>query len=144
MVHKTDAVGMDVMELSSALAVIRYNEGFAGIERLCEKLCIEVSPRLENAFSTLDASRSRKNVNIIRDQRRRFLKKQGEEAKPLSKSLIDRIPIVPVNTPEPNRNFKATCHPTKIWIPYSLQPLKPPRLRRITVASVTARMRTAR
>ena len=89
MVHKTDAVGMDVMELSSALAVIRYNEGFAGIERLCEKLCIEVSPRLENAFSTLDASRSRKNVNIIRDQRRRFLKKQRRGSK-TSKQVSNR------------------------------------------------------
>ena len=35
MVRKTDAVGMDVMELGSALAVIPYNDGFAGIEKLC-------------------------------------------------------------------------------------------------------------
>ena len=42
-VHKTDAVGMAVMELSSALAVIRYTEGFAGIERLFQKLGIEVN-----------------------------------------------------------------------------------------------------
>ena len=32
MVDKTDATGMDVMELGSGLAVIRYIESFSGIE----------------------------------------------------------------------------------------------------------------
>ena len=86
MVHKTDAVGMDVMELSSALAVIRYNEGFAGVEKLCATLCIEVSPRLRNAFSILDACPARKNLNIIREQRRRFLKKQTRGRKSSNRS----------------------------------------------------------
>ena len=46
MVHKTDVVGIDVMALGFANAVIRYNEGFSCIERLCDKLSIDVTPRL--------------------------------------------------------------------------------------------------
>ena len=76
MVHKTDAIGMDVMELGSALAVIRYNEGFAGIERLCHALHIEVTSRLKNAFETIDDIRARHKVHTIRDQQKRYHKKQ--------------------------------------------------------------------
>ena len=41
MVHRTDAIGMDVMKLGSVLAVIRYNEGFQGIKRLLIKLGLD-------------------------------------------------------------------------------------------------------
>ena len=67
---------MDVMELGSALAVIRYNEGFAGIERLCHALHIEVTSRLKNAFETIDDIRARHKVHTIRDQQKRYHKKQ--------------------------------------------------------------------
>ena len=83
MVHKTDAVGMDVMELSSALAVIRYNEGFSGIERLCHTLCIDVTPRLKNAFESIDTERARHKVHTIRDQQKRYHKKQRRGEKVL-------------------------------------------------------------
>ena len=76
MVHKTDAIGKDVMDLGSALAVIRYNEGFAGIKRLCQKLSIDVNPRLIKAFESLDVTRARHRLNTVRDQRKRYLKKQ--------------------------------------------------------------------
>ena len=76
MVHKTDAVWRDVMVLGSSLAVIRYNDGFAGIEKLCNKLYIDVNPRLVNAFESLDNSRYRHKLHTIRDQRKRYQKKQ--------------------------------------------------------------------
>ena len=38
MVRKTEAVGMDTMKLGAALAVIRYNDGFAGVKRVFEML----------------------------------------------------------------------------------------------------------
>ena len=70
MVHKTDAVRKDVVDFGSAVAVIRYNEGFGGIERLCQKLSIDVNPRLLYAFESLDVSRAAHRLNTIRDQRR--------------------------------------------------------------------------
>ena len=33
MVEKTEAIGIDVMKLGAALAVIRYNDGFAGVKK---------------------------------------------------------------------------------------------------------------
>ena len=36
MVRKTEAVGMDTMKLGAALAVIRYNDGFAGVKKVFE------------------------------------------------------------------------------------------------------------
>ena len=90
MVHKTDAVGKDVMDLGAALAVIRYNERFCGIERLCHKLSIVINPRLMTAFDSLDLSRSSHRVHTIRDQRKRYLKKQRrgrKTSKQLSKCL---------------------------------------------------------
>ena len=76
MVHKTDAIGKDVMDLGSALAVIRYNDGFSGIKRLCQTLGIDVNRRLLNAFESLDTERARHRVHTVRDQRKRYHKKQ--------------------------------------------------------------------
>ena len=53
MVHKTDTVGIDVMQLGSALAVIRFNEGYDGIKRLTEKLGVEVGPLLTKNFQPI-------------------------------------------------------------------------------------------
>ena len=86
MVHKTDAIEKDVMDLGSPLAVIRYNEGFSGIERLCHTLGIEVNPRLQNAFEALDTERARHRVHTVRDQRKRYQKKPRRGRKP-SKQL---------------------------------------------------------
>lgn len=49
MVRKTEAVGLDVMRLGSALAVIRYNDGMNGIIKIFESLGIEVT-RHEASF----------------------------------------------------------------------------------------------
>ena len=76
MVPKTQAVGIDVMKLGSALSIIRYNDGFTGIERLCNKLDIETTDRMRHAFTFLDASRARQFLKIVPAQRMRYRKKQ--------------------------------------------------------------------
>ena len=76
MTPKTEAIGMDVMKLSSALAIIRYNEGFEGIVRLLTKLDVEVTKRMRNAFNHLDSSRARQKVKIVSEQQKRYRKKQ--------------------------------------------------------------------
>ena len=68
---------MEVMRLASALAVIRYNEGFAGIQRLFEMLGIEVTERMRQCFELLDSSRARKKLLIVAEQQKRYRKKQG-------------------------------------------------------------------
>lgn len=42
------------MRFASALAVIRYNDGFAGIKRLYDALELEVSNQMNNHFTRLD------------------------------------------------------------------------------------------
>ena len=76
MVHKTDTVGIDVMQLGSALAVIRFNEGYNGVKRLIEKLGVEVGQLLTETFSFFDTVRTRQNSRIPLQQQRRFFKKQ--------------------------------------------------------------------
>ena len=59
MVRKTEAVGMDTMKLGAALAVIRYNDGFAGVKRVFEMLginrllpkCNDRNKKLKRPFS---------------------------------------------------------------------------------------------
>ena len=53
MAPKTDAIGIDVMKLASSLAVIRYNEGFEGIERLFLKLDFEITDRMRHSFQLM-------------------------------------------------------------------------------------------
>ena len=77
MAPKTDAIGMEVMRLASALAVIRYNEGFAGIERLFGKLDIEITDRMRHNFELLDTSRAGQKQKIVAEQQKRYRKKQG-------------------------------------------------------------------
>ena len=50
MVHKFDATGIEIMQFASALAVIPYNEGCTGVERLLNKLDIEIVQRLKNTY----------------------------------------------------------------------------------------------
>ena len=77
MAPKTDAIGLDVMMLASALAVIRYNEGFNGIQRLFQKLDIEITDRMRHCFLLADSSRARQKVKIVPAQKMRYRKKQG-------------------------------------------------------------------
>ena len=87
--HKTDAIGFDVMKLASALAVIRFYEGFLGIERLCLKLGLDITDRMRHCFQTLHISRVRQNSRIVQEQKKRYRKKQGRgRAKVQKKSKL--------------------------------------------------------
>ena len=77
MVSKTVAIGYDTMRLASALAVIRYNDGYGGIQQLYNILQIEVTPLLSDAFLFLDRKRVKKSVFIKQEQVKRFLKKSN-------------------------------------------------------------------
>lgn len=76
MIKKTEACGIDAMRFASALAVIRYNDGFAGIKRLYEALGLELTDTMKNFFTRLDKDRVENSFNIIPLQRMRFIKKQ--------------------------------------------------------------------
>ena len=91
MVHKTDAIGIDVMKIGSALAVIRYNEGFKGIKRLLKKLGIDISPRLEQTLRSFDSVRAKHNTRILMAQKQRFHKKQ-QRGKTQSKQISKHGP----------------------------------------------------
>ena len=66
---------IDVMKLGSPLAIIRYNEGYSGVERICSKLEIETTD--SHAFDFLDTTRARQNQKIVTEQGKRYLKKQA-------------------------------------------------------------------
>ena len=65
-----------MMELGSALAVIRYNEGFAGIEKVFNALGVAISKDTEKHFVHLDNSRIVDSQRIPMKQSQRFAKKQ--------------------------------------------------------------------
>ena len=48
MVEKTDAVGMDIMRLEAALAVIPYNDGIAVVKGVFEILGVNVGQHLSD------------------------------------------------------------------------------------------------
>lgn len=66
MVRKSEAVGIDIMRLGSALAVIRYNDGFSGISRLYNIIGIELSQNMIDNFTKLDKIRVVKSSSIIK------------------------------------------------------------------------------
>ena len=73
-VHKSDFAGNEMMKLGSALAVIRYNEGFAGIEKVFNGLGVVISNDTKKHFVHLD------NARII-DSRRILSKKSKDYRK---------------------------------------------------------------
>ena len=81
MVTKTDAIGMDIMRTGAALAVIRYNEGFQGIQRLFETLGVTPGKHLLDTMTVLDNKRIYRSDRIIREQCERFAKKQRRSQK---------------------------------------------------------------
>lgn len=55
---KTEAIGMDIMKFGSALAVIRYNTCFQGIQHLFPviEIEIEIPNHIKETFDKMDAS----------------------------------------------------------------------------------------
>ena len=56
MLRKTEAIGLDVMKLGSALAVIRYNEAYTAISLALEMLQLKIHPGLLELLSDLERS----------------------------------------------------------------------------------------
>ena len=65
------------MRLAAALSITRYNEGFAGIECLLNKLGIEVTDRMRHAFNLFDSTLARQKLKIIIEQQMRYRKKHS-------------------------------------------------------------------
>lgn len=76
MIKKTEAIGMDIMKFGSALAVIRYNEGFHGIQSLFHVLQIEVTDDMKMFFDRLDSNQVSKSRLIKSEAKKRYDKKQ--------------------------------------------------------------------
>ena len=76
MVRKTEAVGMDTMKLGAALAVIRYNDGFAGVKNVFEMLGVNVGVHMSARFVQLDNIRILRSEGYVAAQQRRFAKRQ--------------------------------------------------------------------
>ena len=81
MVHKSEFAGNEMMELGSALAVIRYNEGFSGIEKVFNALGIVISNETKKHFVHLDNARIIDSRRIPFKQIQRFSKKQQRRRK---------------------------------------------------------------
>ena len=75
-VRKTETVRNEVMRLGAALAVISYNDGFIGIGKVFETIGITPGHYLEMHLRKLDNTRIEYRQYIIRNQQRRFARKQ--------------------------------------------------------------------
>ena len=64
------------MRLGSALAVIQFNDGYRGIKEVFEAVGITPGAYLSETFNNLDKERVNRSKYIIRNQKRRFAKKQ--------------------------------------------------------------------
>ena len=81
MVRKTGAVGMDVMKLGSALAVIRYNEGIIGVLDILKELKVTIHPSLVNLLTKMDISRVNRSIGQHDKQKRRFASRMKHQRK---------------------------------------------------------------
>ena len=75
-VPKKEAVGYEVMRLESALAVVIYNNGYAGIKKVFEIIGITPGAYLSETIRKRDNERITRSSSIIRYQHRKFAKKQ--------------------------------------------------------------------
>ena len=75
MVRKAEAVGMDIMKLGATLAVIRYNDGFAGVKNVFEMLGVNVGVHMSARFVQLDNIRILCSEGYVAAVQRRFAKR---------------------------------------------------------------------
>ena len=76
MVPKNEPTSYSIMQLGSALAVIRYNDGWNGIQKVCAALGIESTANLSEHMNRLDRLRITKSSKIPLLSQKRFAKKQ--------------------------------------------------------------------
>ena len=75
-IPKKENIGNGLMMLGAALAVINYNDGYQGIKEVFEAVGVTPGAYLLETFSKLDKERVYRSKHIIRNQQRRFAKKQ--------------------------------------------------------------------
>ena len=80
-VPKKENIGYELMRLGSALAVIQYNNGFEGINKVFDSVGITPGTYLSDTFSKLDEERITRSRNILRNQQQKFAKKQRQGKK---------------------------------------------------------------
>ena len=76
MVPKNEPTSYSIMRLGSALAVIRYNDGWNGIQKLCATLGISSTANLSEHLNSLDRLRITKSSKQLILSQKRFAKKQ--------------------------------------------------------------------
>ena len=84
MVRKTEAVGLTVMRLGCALAIIRYNEGYQAISEVLDLLQVKIHPGLREIFADLDQIRVEHSYKLYLKQRRRFSSRMKRHRKTIS------------------------------------------------------------
>ena len=81
MVHKNEYASSEMMAIGSALAVIRYNDGYQGIRKLYDMLELSISTPLPQVLHRIDTKRVLESRRVISQQRKRYAKKQGRGKK---------------------------------------------------------------
>ena len=76
MVHKNEHSSSEMMALGSALAVIRYNDGFQGIRKLFDLVQVPISTPLSQVLHQIDRKRVLRSFRTISEQKKRYAKKQ--------------------------------------------------------------------
>ena len=76
MVHKNEYASSEMMTLGSALAVIRYNDGYEGIRKLYKLLELPISTPLSQILHKIDTRRVLESLRIVSQQQKRYAKKQ--------------------------------------------------------------------
>ena len=75
-IPKKENIGDELMSLGSALATVQFNDGYQGIQKVFESVGVIPGAHLLETFSKLDIARVNRSRNIIRNQQRKFAKKQ--------------------------------------------------------------------
>ena len=81
MVLKNEFASSEMMELGSALAVIRYNDGFGGLKQIFDLLRIPMSRRTSEFFLKADTRRITESSKDPSKMQKRFSKKQMRQKK---------------------------------------------------------------
>ena len=75
-IPKKENIGDELMRLGSALATVQFNDGYQGIQKVFESVGVIPGAHQLETFSKLDIATVNRSRNIIRNQQRKFAKKQ--------------------------------------------------------------------
>ena len=110
MVAKNEPTSYSIMQLGSALAVIRYNDGWSGIQKVCAALGITSTANLSEHLNSLDRLRVVKSSAIPLLSQKRFAKKQLRPKKVQKQLKVHGEGYVPLkfSGAQPRDNVPAT------------------------------------